>query len=73
MELKVTKIWNSLGVLLPKEFISSLKLVKGDALWITKTQLGYSITPYDPEFAQQMDKARKIMKKRRNVLHELSK
>ena len=73
MELKVTKIGNSLGVLLPKEFISSLKLVKGDALWITKTGLGYSITPYDPEFAQQMDKARKIMKKRRNVLHELSK
>lgn len=31
------------------------------------------VTPYDPRFAQQMTLARRIMKKRRNVLRELAK
>lgn len=73
MELKITKIGNSLGVILPKELIASLKLDKGDALWVTQSQSGYTLTPYDPEFGAQMDAARHIMKKRRNVLHELAK
>lgn len=73
MELKITKIGNSLGVILPKDLISSLKLDKGDALWVSESQSGYRITPYDPEFGEQMDAAKKLMKKRRNVLHELAK
>ena len=73
MELKVTKIGNSLGVILPKELIANLKLDKGDALWVTENQFGYTLTPYDPEFGKQMEAARQIMKKRRNVLHELAK
>ena len=73
MELKVTKIGNSLGVILPKELILNLKLDKGDSLWVTDAQPGYRITPYDPAFGEQMDKARQIMKKRRNVLRELAK
>lgn len=72
MELKVTKIGNSLGVVLPKELIARLKLEKGDALWATEASSGYRITPYDPEFGEQMDAARKLMKKRRNVLRELA-
>ncbi len=73
MELKVTQIGNSLGVILPKELLANLKLDKGDVLWVSEVQSGYRITPYDPEFSEQMDAARKIMKKRRNVLHELAK
>ena len=73
MELKVTKIGNSLGVVLPKELLANLKLDKGDTLWVSESPAGYSITPYDPEFGEQMEAARAIMKKRRNVLHELSK
>ena len=73
MELKITKIGNSLGVILPKELLSNMKLEKGDALWMSEAQSGYRITPYDTEFAEQMDVARKLMKKRRNVLRELAK
>ena len=73
MELKITQIGNSLGVVLPKELLSNLKLEKGDVLWITEGPSGYNITPYNPEFAAQMESARQIMKKRRNVLHELAK
>ncbi len=73
MELKITKIGNSLGVILPKELLTRLKLDKGDPLFITETPNGYRIAPYDPTFAEQMQQARDLMKKRRNVLHELSK
>ena len=73
MELKVTKIGNSLGVVLPKELIAQLKLEKGDIIWATEAKSGYRITPYDPEFGEQMDAARKLMKKRRNALKELAK
>lgn len=31
------------------------------------------MTPYDEEFERQMEAARRIMKKRRNVLRELAK
>jgi putative addiction module antidote len=73
MELKLRNIGNSLGLVLPKEMLSKLKLVQGDKLWVTESPEGYQLTPYDPEFSNQIETARKIMKKRRNVLHELAK
>ena len=73
MELKITKIGNSLGVIMPKEVLTRLKLDKGDSLYITASPDGYRIVPYDPVFAEQMNTARELMKKRRNVVHELNK
>lgn len=71
--LKITQIGNSLGVILPREVLAKLKLVKGDALHLTDAPDGLRLTPHDPAFAQQMDAARDIMKKRRAVLRELAK
>jgi len=71
--LTVTTVGNSLGVVLPKEVTSRLELKKGDKIFLTKSPDGYRITPYDPEFEQQMNAARSIMKKRRNALRELAK
>lgn len=73
MELKVTQVGNSLAVILPKNAALHMNVEKGDSLWLSEAQSGYRITPYDPEFAEQMDAARKLMKKRRNVLRELAK
>ncbi len=73
MELKVTKIGNSLGVILPKEALARLKLDRGDSIFITEAPDGYRLVPYDPAFAEQMQTARALMRKRRNVLHELNK
>ena len=73
MELKITRIGNSLGVILPRDLLSRLKLDKGDSIFITETPEGYSLSPYDPVFAEQMQTARDLMKKRRNAVHELSK
>jgi putative addiction module antidote len=71
--LKLTAIGNSVGVILPKEALAALKLEKGDTFYLTESPEGYRLTPYDPRFVQQMTLARRIMKKRRNVLHELAK
>ena len=73
MELKVSQIGNSLGVILPKEIITQLRVEKGDALWLVEGPNGYHLTPYNPELSSQMEVARGIMKRRRHVLHELSK
>lgn len=71
--LKLTQIGNSVGVILPKEVLARLKLEKGDTLYMTEAADGVHLTPYSPEFEQQMEEARRIMKRRRNVLRELAK
>jgi len=73
MELKLTKIGNSVGMVLPKEVRDKMKLGSGDVVYLTETPEGYKITPYDDAFSNQMDAARKVMKKRRAVLRELAK
>jgi putative addiction module antidote len=73
IELKLTAIGNSLGVVLPKEALARLKVTKGDTLFITETPDGYRLTPYSPDFEAQMTAARKIMKRRRAALRELAK
>ncbi|KAF0113806.1 MAG: putative addiction module antidote [Hyphomonadaceae bacterium] len=72
-QVKITKIGNSMGVILPKNVIDRLMVESGDSLHIIDTKNGIELTPYDPEFAAQMEVARKVMKKRRAVLHELAK
>jgi len=71
--LKLTQIGNSVGVILPKEVLARLKVEKGDTLYVTDSPDGVRLTPHDPAFATQMDAARDIMKRRRNVLRELAK
>lgn len=73
MQLKLTKIGNSVGVVLPREVRDRMKLEAGDAVYLTETPEGYNISPYDDEFARQMEVARKVMKDYRQVLHELAK
>jgi putative addiction module antidote len=71
--LKLRAIGNSIGAVLPKDVLSRLHVQEGDTLYLTEAPDGYRLTPYDPEFEAQMDAARKVMKKRRNLLRELAK
>ena len=73
MRASVTQIGNSTGVILPKEVAARLKVKKGDSVFLTETSDGYSLSPYDPEFENQMAAAREGMAKYRNALHELAK
>ncbi len=72
--LKVRKIGNSLGVVLPKEALARLNVTDGDVLHLTEAPDGsMRITPFDPDFDSQMEAARKGMSKYRNTLRELAK
>jgi putative addiction module antidote len=73
LALKVTKVGNSAGLLLPKEALSRLRLKQGDTVYLTETPDGFRLTPYDPEFERQMALVRRVAKKRRNVLRQLAK
>jgi putative addiction module antidote len=71
--LKLKRIGNSVGVIIPKEVLARMNLDEGDSLFLTEAPGGYRLTPYEPEFEAQMAAARRIMKKRRNALRELAK
>ena len=74
LELKVRKIGNSFGVVLPKEAISHLRAGDGDRLFLIEGPGGaYQLTPYDPAFEKKMAKAEEIIGRYRNTLHALSK
>jgi putative addiction module antidote len=73
IQLKVRRVGNSLGVVLPKEALSRLNVEDGDQLYITEAPDGFRITAADPEFAKQMKVAEKGMKRYRNALRELAK
>ena len=70
--LKLTKIGNSVGAVFPKEMLARLHVDSGDVLYATESPDGVRLTPYNPEFAEQMTVAEKVMKKRRTVLRELA-
>jgi putative addiction module antidote len=71
--LKIRKIGNSLGAVLPKEVLARLRLGPGDTLFVTEAPGGILLSPYDPSFAKQMGLARKIMREDRQVLRQLAK
>lgn len=70
--VKVTTVGNSVGIVLPKEMLERLRINKGDVLQVTETPKGVELTPYNEEFAQQLDVAEKVMRKRRDVLRKLA-
>ncbi len=73
-ELKVRKIGNSLGLLLPKEAAMELNVEAGNSLFLSKAPEGrFYLTHSDPEFARQMRAAEKAMRRYRNTLQELAK
>jgi putative addiction module antidote len=72
LKLKITKVGNSAGLLLPKEALAKLRAAQGDTVFLTETADGLRITPYDPDFERQVDILQKLAKKRRNVLRKLA-
>ena len=72
-ELKLVRIGNSTGVVLPKELLARLNVAAGDTLAYSETPSGISLTTQDVEFYEQLSQARAIMKTYRNALRELAK
>lgn len=70
--LKLTTIGNSLGVVLPKEILAKLHVGKGDSLYISDAPDGILLTPYRPDFAEQMDRAEILIRENRDALRKLA-
>ena len=74
VELKVRKIGNSLGVVLPKDVINRLHTKDGEPLFLIEAPDGsYRLTSYDPAFEKKMAKTEDIISRYRNTLHILAK
>jgi putative addiction module antidote len=69
---KVLTVGSSIGIVLSKETLAHLNVQKGDTLYIANTPDGIKLTPYDPDFAEEMEAARKVMRKHRDVLRRLA-
>lgn len=70
--VKVITVGNSTGIVLPREILQRLRVGKGDRLYIIETPGGFELTPYDPEFAAQMEEAENVMREDRDVLKKLA-
>lgn len=71
-KLKLVAVGNSTGVVLPKEILEKLRVARGDELMVLETPDGITLTTYDPELAEQMEIAERVMRRRRNLLRKLA-
>ena len=74
LPLKLIKIGNSMGVVLPKELLSRLGAQAGDTLnALVDDEGGLTIKRADDDFEGQMAVAREVMLRRQRALRELAK
>ena len=73
LTLKLTKIGNSTGVVLPKSELERMGVKEGDTLYAVTTPDGIRLTAYDPDFAEALEAGRDYMNRHRDALKELAK
>lgn len=71
--LKLIKIGNSTGVILPKEVLARLRVDLGDDVYLSEAPDGLRLSASDPEFEKVMQSAEEIMRKDRDILRVLAK
>lgn len=72
MPLKLTKIGNSTGVILPKELLARLRVGLGDTLYASESPDGVRLSTMTPDFEAKMQAAERIMREDREVLRVLA-
>ena len=74
IETKVRRIGNSLGIILPKEALETLKVQEGASLYLTESpNQTLQVTAAQSDFARTMEVAERCMDRYRNALRELAK
>lgn len=72
--LKLIKIGNSTGIILPKDVLARMNVEQGDEIYLSESADGrLSLDRYDAEFARQMEMAEQIMREDRDILRVLAK
>jgi putative addiction module antidote len=72
MKLKLQKIGNSVGVILPKEVLNRLRLAHGDEVLMTEAAHAVTLSAFSENTAKQLELGREILNKRRNILKALA-
>lgn len=73
-KIKLRKVGNSVGFVLPKEALAKLHSAEGDVVYLTDApESGMRLTTGDPEFERQMEAAQRVIKRYRNTLRKLAK
>ena len=74
MKLKIKKIGNSTGLILPKELLARLGLAQGDQVFVTvEPDRSFRVALQDDRHAKVMEIAREVMKEYHVALKELAK
>ncbi|SEG23566.1 hypothetical protein SAMN05421819_2320 [Bryocella elongata] len=73
IELKVRKVGNGYGVLLPKQFLEESGLEEGALLSLERVDGVYQLKPLDEEFTRQVEAFLRTEPLHRNTYRELAK
>ena len=74
LDLKLRKIGNSVGVILPKAALAHLNVEEGGSVSLTEGPAGsLRLSSAKPEVTRQMEVAQDVMKRYRHTLRELAK
>jgi putative addiction module antidote len=73
MKTKLRKVGSGFGVLLPKKVVENLNLSVGDELELVEQEWGIELSPFDPDFAREVETFRKTEAAHGNSYRELAK
>ena len=74
LELRLRKVGNSVGIVLPKEALAHLNAGEGDTVLVTEAPGGsLRMSPHKAEAARQMEAVQDVMKRYPHTLRELAK
>jgi len=72
--LNLKTIGAATAATLPEELLAKLRVAAGDSLLVTEAPDGsFRLTPYEPEFAAQMEIAERVMREDQEILRALAK
>ena len=72
-KLKIRKIGNSVGLILPKEVVDQLRVGEDDTVHYVVDSNGLHVSPFDPDFDAAMEAFERTRRKYRNALRALAK
>jgi len=73
MVVKLRKVGNSIGLILPKNIVDKLHLKEGDVLEVFEDQESIKLFPQNPEFALWAEAYKKANTNYKNALSQLAK
>ncbi len=72
MRAKITQIGNSTGLIIPKEMVDRMNIKKGDDVFLSPTEDGFTVVRNSKEIDEQMQAAKLGMAEYSHALRKLA-